>query len=174
MICPKCNAEYRKGFTQCADCGVELRELPPEALLAPERYATDDQEREDPFCEFWRGDDARLRGELCQVLEEAGIPVRTLQLNDVLSMVGIPSRQAIFRVGVPFSVFDRAEKAVAEAFGVVAEADATMCPAAVSQPEWRNLIELPFDEKLRTGAAAETDRLEADHPARKKDEQESD
>ena len=52
---------------------------------------------------------------------EAGIPVRTLQLNDVLSMVGIPSRQAAFRIGVPFSLFEKAEKAVAEAFGEVSD-----------------------------------------------------
>jgi hypothetical protein len=24
MFCPKCGAEYREGFTQCADCGVPL------------------------------------------------------------------------------------------------------------------------------------------------------
>jgi hypothetical protein len=29
--CPKCRAEYREGFTECADCGVALvGELPPE------------------------------------------------------------------------------------------------------------------------------------------------
>ncbi|MGB2625670.1 MAG: hypothetical protein WAK20_02695 [Candidatus Acidiferrum sp.] len=122
MICPQCNAEYRKGFTRCADCDVELHEVTPGTLAAPERGATGDNgELEDPFCEFWRGDDARLQGELCQVLQEAAIPVRTLQMNDVLSMVGIPSRQAMFRIGVPFSMFERAEKAVAEAFGDVSD-----------------------------------------------------
>jgi hypothetical protein len=101
---------------------VELVEVFPGTLVAPERDTAEDHgEQEDPFCEFWRGDDPRLQGELCQVLEEAGIPVRTLQLNDVLSMVGIPSRQAIFRVGVRFSMFERAEKAVGEAFGDVSE-----------------------------------------------------
>lgn len=122
MICPNCKTEYRAGFTQCADCRIELAEVMPGALVAPECGPGEDGgEQEDPFCEFWRGDDARLQGELCQVLEEVGIPVRTLQLNDVLSMVGIPSRQATFRVGVPFSMFGRAEKAVAEAFGDVTE-----------------------------------------------------
>lgn len=24
MICPKCNAEYRDGFSKCSDCGVDL------------------------------------------------------------------------------------------------------------------------------------------------------
>ncbi len=122
MICPECRAEYREGFARCADCGLELVQALPGALVAAVRGADDPaNDEEDPFCEFWRGDDARLQGELCQVLGEAGIPVRTLQMNDVLSMVGIPNRQAAFRIGVPFSMFDRAERAVAEAFGDVGD-----------------------------------------------------
>lgn len=32
MYCPKCKAEYREGFTECADCQVPLvNELPAEA-----------------------------------------------------------------------------------------------------------------------------------------------
>ena len=31
MFCPECQAEYRQGFTRCADCDVDLvYELPPE------------------------------------------------------------------------------------------------------------------------------------------------
>ena len=26
MICPECKAEYREGFTRCADCDIELVE----------------------------------------------------------------------------------------------------------------------------------------------------
>ena len=29
MFCPKCRAEYREGFTVCADCGVPLVETLP-------------------------------------------------------------------------------------------------------------------------------------------------
>ncbi len=32
MFCPKCKAEYREGFTECADCQVPLvNELPSES-----------------------------------------------------------------------------------------------------------------------------------------------
>jgi hypothetical protein len=121
MICPECKTEYRQGFATCADCDVELVEALPGAIMAQIPYSGEANGEEDPFCEFWRGDDPRLQGELCQVLEESGIPYRTLQLNDVLSMMGIPRRQAAFRIGVPFSLFDRAERAIAEAFGDVSE-----------------------------------------------------
>lgn len=29
MICPDCGAEYRPGFTRCADCDVDLLDAPP-------------------------------------------------------------------------------------------------------------------------------------------------
>ncbi len=32
MFCPKCRAEYREGFTVCADCQVDLVPTLPEAL----------------------------------------------------------------------------------------------------------------------------------------------
>ncbi len=31
MFCPQCEAEYRPGFTRCADCGVDLVDRLPEA-----------------------------------------------------------------------------------------------------------------------------------------------
>jgi hypothetical protein len=36
MFCPKCGAEYREGFYECADCHVQLVwELPPEPEKKP-------------------------------------------------------------------------------------------------------------------------------------------
>jgi hypothetical protein len=38
VICPNCRAEYRPGFANCADCGVELVDsLPPEAHSSEQR-----------------------------------------------------------------------------------------------------------------------------------------
>jgi hypothetical protein len=35
MICPKCETEYREGFTRCADCDVDLVAELDEMALAP-------------------------------------------------------------------------------------------------------------------------------------------
>src|SRR6202158_1596647 len=46
MICPQCKAEYRQGFTHCADCDVDLVwELPKAAIeVRPEEQAVDPNE----------------------------------------------------------------------------------------------------------------------------------
>src|SRR5438034_3781092 len=85
MYCPQCKAEYRQGFTRCADCDVELvHELPTGAQGwgATGESSSHAEDAEDPFCSFWRGDDPRIHAELCELLNEEGIPHRTLRRED--------------------------------------------------------------------------------------------
>lgn len=114
MFCPVCKAEYRQGFTHCADCDVDLVwELPKEAL---EVRATAEigNPNEDPFCSFWKGEDPRVHAELCTVLDEAGIPHHSVFRRDHLfNLRNYPA----YEVGVPFSLFEKAENAVREAYG---------------------------------------------------------
>jgi hypothetical protein len=114
MFCPQCKAEYRQGFTHCADCDVDLVwELPPEAL-AVQGHGEPGDPNEDPFCSFWKGEDPRVHAELCGVLDEAGIPHNTVFRRDHLfNLRNYPA----YEVGVPFSLFERAENAVKEAYG---------------------------------------------------------
>jgi hypothetical protein len=115
MFCPQCNAEYRPGFTRCTDCGVDLVNEPPHYALAGQpQPANAGDPNEDPFCSFWKGEDARVHAELCEVLEEAGIPHKTVFRRDHLfNMNNYPG----YEVGVPFSLFEKAEKAVQTAYG---------------------------------------------------------
>ena len=114
MFCPQCNAEYRPGFTRCADCDVDLVNERPQYALAGQPPADPGDPNEDPFCSFWKGEDARVHAELCEVLEEAGIPHKTVFRRDHLfNLSNFPG----YQVGVPFSLFEKAEKAVQEAFG---------------------------------------------------------
>lgn len=129
MICPRCKAEYRPGFTRCADCDVDLVwELPKHAIEM--RQTGEDGEyrvaggpgdsNEDPFCSFWKGDDPRVHVELCGVLDDAGIPHNTVYRRDHLFNL---RNYAAFEVGVPFSMYERAENVVKEAYGTEDVAD---------------------------------------------------
>jgi hypothetical protein len=119
MICPECKAEYRPGFTRCADCDVELVwEQPEDAAgsAASSGYgaAEPGDPNEDPYCSFWKGDDPRIHADLCAVLDEAGIPHNTVFRRDHLfNLNNFPA----YQIGVPFSLFQKAENVVKEAFG---------------------------------------------------------
>jgi len=64
MFCPICKAEYREGFTRCADCDVELvPALPEEAELVNEASRL-----------VWRGYDETLHLQIQAALREAGVP----------------------------------------------------------------------------------------------------
>lgn len=135
MICPKCGAEYRQGFTKCADCELDLVPSPPgggRALAAflsdeepsPEAQAAGDP-NDDPFCSFWKGTDARVCTELCTVLDEAGIPHKTIHRQDHLFNF---ANQSPYELGVPASMYEKAELAVKEAFGTDEETGENAVP----------------------------------------------
>lgn len=114
MFCPVCKAEYRQGFTRCADCDVELVwELPANAIVANEPVDPGDPE-EDPFCSFWKGDDPRIHAEICEVLDKESIPHKTVRREDHLFHF---SNYPAFQLGIPFSMFARGEAVVKEAYG---------------------------------------------------------
>ncbi len=114
MFCPCCKAEYRPGFTRCADCDVELVWELPKAAIEARAAGEPGDPNEDPFCSFWKGEDPRVHAELCAVLDEAGIPHNTVLRRDHLfNLRNFPA----YEVGVPFTLFERAENAVKEAFG---------------------------------------------------------
>jgi hypothetical protein len=137
MFCPQCNAEYRPGFTRCADCDVKLVNDPPQYALADQPAAEPGDPNEDPFCSFWKGEDARVHAELCEVLEEAGIPHKTVFRRDHLFNL---SNNPGYQVGVPFSLFEKAEKAVQEAFGTedAEEREYLNTPRLLESPRERN------------------------------------
>jgi len=114
MFCPVCKAEYRPGFTRCADCDVELVwELPAAAMLRHADAEPGDDE-EDPFCSFWKGDDPRILAELCELLDKEKIPHKTVRREDHLFHM---SNFSAFQIGIPFSMFERAEAIIKEAYG---------------------------------------------------------
>jgi hypothetical protein len=69
MFCPECKAEYRKGFTRCSDCGLDLVET-LDARPVADHVAVD----ANGAVVLWSGVDARIRGEVVSALEAANIP----------------------------------------------------------------------------------------------------
>lgn len=121
MYCPQCKAEYRQGFTRCADCGVELVYEPPASSSGLGEAGGQTENPEDPFCSFWRGDDPRIHAELCELLNEEAIPHKTVRREDHLFNLNTKSA---FEIGIPFSQFEKAEAAIRDAYGTEEEQDA--------------------------------------------------
>ncbi len=121
MYCPQCKAEYRQGFTRCADCDVELVHEPPPAARSfgtTGETGSHGKDSDDPFCSFWRGDDPRIHAELCELLNEEGIPHKTVRREDHLFNLNSKSG---FQIGIPFSQFEKAEAAIKDAYGTEEE-----------------------------------------------------
>ena len=165
MICPQCKAEYRQGFTVCADCEVALVESAELARRSVDEDAPDDgADRErmagtpgdpntNPFCSFWKGTDLRVCTEICTVLDEAAIPHRMIRRQDHLFNW---THQAPYQIGVPASLYEKAELAIKEAFGTDEESGEN--PLLLSDENSagiQKLLDMPLDEKLRPRAEEE-------------------
>lgn len=115
MFCPQCKAEYRQGFTRCADCDVDLvYDLPQTSIERQPARPEPGDPSDDPFVSFWKGDDPRVHAELCQLLCENNIPSRTIRRHDHLFNF---STRTAFEIGIPFSKFDPAEALIKDAYG---------------------------------------------------------
>jgi hypothetical protein len=113
MYCPQCKAEYRPGFTRCADCDVDLVYEPPASASGSSETGRRGENPDDPFCSFWRGDDPRIHAELCELLNGEGIPHKTIRREDHLFNLNTKSA---FEIGIPFSQFEKAEAAIKDAY----------------------------------------------------------
>jgi len=118
MYCPQCEAEYRQGFTRCADCDIDLVYERPASASGSGEAGGHVENPDDPFCSFWRGDDPRIHAELCELLNQEGIPHRTVRREDHLFNINTKSA---FEIGIPFSQFEKAEAAIRDAYGTEEE-----------------------------------------------------
>jgi hypothetical protein len=82
MFCPQCKAEYRQGFSRCADCDIDLvYELPRDALPQQREpfHALDDGE---PLRTVWKCKEEKECVALCRELLREGIEYRVVQIPE--------------------------------------------------------------------------------------------
>ena len=74
MICPKCKAEYREGFYECADCSVALVEINSQ-VFTEENDVQDDinENSETDFIEIWQTSDFLKLGLLKSLFDAENI-----------------------------------------------------------------------------------------------------
>jgi hypothetical protein len=120
MFCPVCHAEYRQGFTQCADCGVALLHSLPDN--AGEHGLPDD----DSVQLLWSGIDPRFFKVLKAVLDEAHIDYTDATGRPQLISTG---RDNVLQIWVRSAGLEAAKKLLRDVSGTGAGDDETTLDA---------------------------------------------
>lgn len=103
MFCPQCKAEYRQGFTRCADCDVELVYALPQDS---EQQGADERGGDFPGGDrdrrlIWKGNDESECVALCRLLMKADIPYKVAQVPvEAKFKMRVKWR---FEIGVPYA-----------------------------------------------------------------------
>jgi hypothetical protein len=133
MFCPECKAEYRYGFTRCADCGIDLVEQLPE----PEAAISEAGVRE-----VWAGEDQGQCVAVCRRLRAADVPFRVFQQDEQ----ALKSVHASFRIEVPPYLYEQAKEIIG-----------SDRPEIIDGAEEQREVELPAEDD-----AATTDEVDDD------------
>lgn len=136
MFCPECKAEYRPGFTRCADCDIDLIANLPEANLEPGASSNLKGDLLD-LQEVWAGDDQQSCVATCLRLKDAGIPYEVAQRKKQF----LKADERHFKIAVPASFYKDARELAGR--GTLDFSD---------DPQDQAIMELPDD-----GAVASTD-----------------
>jgi hypothetical protein len=105
MFCPECKAEYRPGFTRCADCDVDLLTNLPEAKPVSSDRSNPQGDHSD-LQEIWTGDDQQSCVATCLTLKEAGIPYEVDQRKKQF----LKEDERHFKIAVPSSFYKQAKE----------------------------------------------------------------
>jgi len=145
MFCPECKAEYRPGFTRCADCDVDLVGNLPEGKLESSGWSN--VQGGPNLQEIWTGDDQQSCVAACLTLKEAGIPYEVSQRKTQF----LKGDESHYKIAVPSSFYKQAKE--------LAGRDT----ADFSDPEDQAIMELPDDGIIAsTDAALDEGRYSAD------------
>jgi hypothetical protein len=173
LYCPQCGAEYREGYSSCSDCHVLLTRDRPRAKCHETTQPDQNEPKQDPFTDFWRGEDPRIHAEICSLLDEVEIPHMTIRREDHLFNL---TRQPQLQIAIPFSSLEKAEKVIAEAFGEPLELPAPESESIEGENEslngWSKFLRASADrgllpailEKMREPREAKSDNVAKPEP----------
>lgn len=107
MFCPVCKYEFRRGFTKCNECGVDLVDtLPSEDADTASHAGNPPLQMESPTL-LWRDYDSGTFGEIRMALDSAGIPYNR---EDVSARLLYTEANNPLEVWVPAANMPKAEK----------------------------------------------------------------
>jgi hypothetical protein len=134
MFCPVCKYEFRRGFTHCNQCDVDLVDaLPPEEAVdhtAPTAAATAAQ-MDHPTL-LWSGANGSIYTTLTHALDEAGIPYNKEELDARLLFT---SRHGDLEVWVPVANLPQAQPILQSILANPLHSEAAQDHYDVSAPE---------------------------------------
>jgi hypothetical protein len=141
MFCPECKAEYRAGFTRCADCDVDL--LADLSESKPDSGDHSNLQGDLPnLQEVWTGDDQQGCVATCLTLKEAGIPYEVVQRKKQF----LKGDERHFKIAVPSSFYKQAK-------GLAGRDTLNFS----DDPEDQAIMELPDDGIIASTDAASDD-----------------
>jgi hypothetical protein len=105
MFCAECKAEYRPGFTRCADCDVDLVGNLPEGKPESSDRSNLQGDRSN-LREVWTGDEQERCVDTCLILKDAGIPYEVTQRQTQF----LQAAEAHFKIAVPANFFEQAKE----------------------------------------------------------------
>src|ERR1700730_8993387 len=105
MFCPECKAEYRPGFTRCADCDVDL--VVNLAEVNPRNSDGSNAQGDlSNLQELWAGNDQQSCVATCLTLKDAGIPYEVAQRKKQF----LKGDERHFKIAVPSSFYKQAKE----------------------------------------------------------------
>ena len=106
MFCPQCKAEYRQGFTRCADCDLDLVCALEDTSQAPKEGGRECSANPDVRL-IWKGHSESECVALCRKLMKADIPYKVSQSPEERYRMQVSWR---YELGVSDGDYERAKE----------------------------------------------------------------
>jgi hypothetical protein len=162
MFCPVCKSEYRKGVTQCSDCGVSLVDK-----LEDTDFSGAGPGDEEELVPIWSGDDPRECAGVKEALDKADIAYTD---QSAAGYFIFPSLRPKMEIRVSASNAERAAEIVRDLLG---EPDAEPNEGASAELRAGPDGNAAYRERILSGDGATTDDFEPEYPSADWDEEEA-